>query len=197
MHESAWSATHMFQVLSRHPSDKTQTFAFEKFGFKMHIPGGSLIEPEKCDIAVGTSLSGSFEFPQSTMPISAVYYIASSIKFSKPVTLELQHCCILRDGSNEADNLTFVSAETANRNPPYKFRMLEGGIFSSRNSYAQISVCGFSLFDIVWGWVTSAKQSPPLEYFARVYCQQVGTSAWNVILTVTQKLLQYCQVRLI
>ena len=164
----------MFQVLSRHPSDKTQTFAFEKFGFKMHIPGGSLIEPEKCDIAVGTSLSGSFEFPQSTTPISAIYYIAPSIKLSKPVTLEFQHCCILHDDSNETDNFTFVSAETTNnRNPPYKFRMLEGEIFSSRNSYAQISVCSFSLFDILWVWDTSAKKSSPLSYFARVYCRQV------------------------
>lgn len=189
----------MFQVLSRHPSDKTQTFTFEKFGFKMHIPGGSLIEPEKCDIAVGASLSGNFEFPQSTTPINAIYYIAPSIKLSKPVTLELQHCYILHDGSNEADSLTFVSAETTNnRNPPYKFRMLEGG--SSRRGIHMlkiISVCSFSLFDILYGWDTNAKQSPPLAYFARVYCRQVEKAAWNIILTVTQKLLQYCQVRLI
>ena len=180
-----------------HGSEDIQTFQWESCGFRMHVPSGALAKSVQCDVTVATSMSGSFEQPQEATPVSAVYYIETSKEFSKPIMLELEHCCRL-DKFSEGP-LTFAVASTATRRPPYRFQSLQGGDFQPTSSYGCISVSRFSLFEIVryirnmlWGgWNT-----PDMEYYGYFCCKKCSRCKWAVVLVITKKLSAGLQVKM-
>ena len=173
-----------------HGSDDLQTFQWESCGFRMHVPSGALAKSVQCDVTVATSMSGSFEQPQEATPVSAVYYVETSKEFSKPIMLELEHCCHLDEGNEGA--LTFAVANTYIRRPPYRFQWLHGGDFQPMSSYGCISVSRFSLFEIllkkVRGWRT-------ILYYGYLFCKQRSRCKWTVVLVISKKLTPNLQVR--
>ena len=130
-------------------NQRAKNFEFEGYGFKLQVPEGSLpteISESKLDIQV--SLSGQFQMPPDSELVSAVYWVYSSHKFTKPLTVEIQHCVTSSTGTLSSE-LTFVYTKCNQKELPYTFKRQEGGVFSPHSSYGTLSLTSFSGLGIV------------------------------------------------
>ena len=129
-------------------TNQAQTFNWKGYGLKLHIPQGALPAGlEECRLLMKVGLSGQFVLPENTTLVSAVYWLDSEPrrKFSKHLTVEIQHCVRLTHSSK----LSFVHAKCSQTHIPYKFEAMEGGIFSGVNTYGCIQLTHFSLVGVV------------------------------------------------
>ena len=165
-------------------SSELQTIAWNRFGFKLHIPPDA-ISGHNLNISVGVSLSGNFKFPLNTTLVSAVYYINASSKLLQPVTIEMEHCLLLKS-VNDIHALSFYVAEVYPGLPHYTFQQVRGGIFSSTNSWGSIFVSSFSLFSI--SWISDIFSTAPIGYSAQIYQKKASGVMFNVRLVVTRHL---------
>ena len=127
---------------------EAQRFEFEGYGFKLHVPEGSLpAEVSEIRLNVRVSLSCQFQLPPNCELVSAVYWVSSSHKFVKPITVEIQHCATLSN-EKQCSQLAFVSTKCTQKELPYIFKEREGGVFSPHSSYGSLSLshfCGLSI----------------------------------------------------
>ena len=72
LHEVITVAEDLFTIAG----DGPQVFHWEKYGFKMSVPQGSLEANETCDVAFKAIAHGQFQFPENTQLVSGVYPIA-------------------------------------------------------------------------------------------------------------------------
>ena len=124
---------------------EAQNFEFEGYGFKLHVPEGSLpAEVSETLLNVRVSLSGQFQLPPNCELISAVYWVSSTCphKFTKPLVVEIQHCAAL-SSDEQCEQLTFVRTMCTQKELPYTFTE-EGGVFSHHSSYGTLSLSHFS-----------------------------------------------------
>ena len=129
-------------------TNQARTFNWKGYGLKLHIPKGSLPAGlEECRLLIKAGLSGQFTLPQNTSLVSAVYWIDSEPrrKFSKHLTVEIQHCVKLTHSSK----LSFVHAKCSQTHIPYKFEAMEGGMFSSDHTYGCMQLTHFSMVGVV------------------------------------------------
>jgi len=157
-----------------------------KYGFKLHIPENALPpNVEGSEVCVKASLSGQFQFPGDTDVISAIYWISTPHKFVHPVTIEIQHCIQLAS-PEESDDLALVVAKCSQKNLPYKFKILEGGVFSPHTSYSSIQLTHFS------GVGAIRRRKPHTRtnkrYCAKLYYMPSSMSDWNVHFVITLNL---------
>ena len=116
-----------------------QSFTWEGYGLKLHIPQGCLpAGVEQCTINIKASLAGQYEFPENTHLVSAVFWFHCEVKFTKKITLEINHCA----ESNDCLELTFVRAVHNQEQLPYAFSVL-GGDFTGHCSYGAIELKSF------------------------------------------------------
>ena len=116
-----------------------QNFTWEGYGLKLHIPQGCLpAGVEQCTINIKASLAGQYEFPENTHLISAVFWFHCEVKFTKKITLEINHCA----ESGDCTKLTFVRAVRSQGQLPYTFSPL-GGDFTGHSSYGAIELKTF------------------------------------------------------
>ena len=127
---------------------EAQSFEFKGYGFKLHVPEGSLpAEVSETQLNVRVSLSGQFQLPPNCELLSAVYWVSSPHTFMKPVTVEIQHCAAL-SSDKQCSQLTFVYTKCTQKELPYSFKEQEGGIFNPHYSYGILSLyhfCGLSI----------------------------------------------------
>ena len=131
-------------------------------GLNLHIHAGSLPEGiAQCTIYIKVSLAGEYEFSEGTSLVSAVYWVCCEPRctFTKPITVEIQHCSAKQDPSR----LKIVRAFCSQKQLPYKFKPLEGGRFDANTSYGAVEVNGFSGFGVT-------EESPASE---RLYYNQL------------------------
>ena len=124
---------------------EAQSFEFMGYGFKLHVPEGSLpAEVSETQLNVRVSLSGQFQLPTDCELISAVYWVSSTCpkKFTKPLVVEIQHCAAL-SSDEQCEQLTFVRTMCTQKELPYTFTE-EGGVFSHHSSYGTLSLSHFS-----------------------------------------------------
>ena len=108
-------------------SGVAQDFEKDKYGYKIHFPNNALPpEVDECQIHVESSLCGQLQFPKNTELISGVYWITMGQKFVELVIVEFQHCV----KPEHVQNLTFVITKRTVGDLPYKFSILDGGMFS-------------------------------------------------------------------
>ena len=118
-------------------------------GFKLHLPENALPpEVEECEVHVKASLSGQYKFPDGSDVISGIYWIYAPHEFAQPVTAEIQHCVQLAS-PEDSDDLSLVVAKCSQKNLPYEFKLLEGGVFSPHSSYGSIQLTHFSALGII------------------------------------------------
>ena len=130
-------------------SQESQNLQFEGYGFKLHVPEGSLpAEVSEAKLDVQVSLSGQFQMPPDCELISAVYWVYSPHKFTKPLTVEIQHCAVL-PSDQQCLQLTFVSTKCTQKELPYLFKTRDGGVFSHHSSYGSLSLTQFSGVGVV------------------------------------------------
>ena len=100
-------------------TQETQNLFFKGYGFKLHVPEDSLpAEMSETKLTVKVSLSGRFQMPPDYELLSAVYWVYCSNKFTKPLTLEIQHCAVL-SSDQQCSELSFVSTKCTQPELPY------------------------------------------------------------------------------
>ena len=126
---------------------KRQVFDWEQFGFKIQFQQGTLHQSDTCEVAVKALVGGMFQFPQDTQLVSATYAISFCNKLLQPVTLEIQHCVLLKS-KEQFKYLSFMIAPIDESAPPYKFQLIKGGKFNINNQYGMITRQKFCLVGI-------------------------------------------------
>ena len=122
-------------------TNEAQTYSWEDYGFRLHVPEGSLEAGlSETTVNVRVSLSGHFQLPTNSELVSAVYWVFSPHKFSQPLTVDIEHCA----APSQCSNLSFIRTKCTQKKLPYQFKELEGGVFSQNSTYGSISVNHFS-----------------------------------------------------
>ena len=162
--------------------DQGGSFEWKEYGLKFHIREGSL-PPDigECSINIKASLSGQFQLPEDSDLLSPVMWIKAPCEFTKPVTLEIQHCA-LREDEAALSSLSFVSAKCSQRDLPYKFRQVDGGVFTTHSSYGSIQLNRFS------GFAVTGKGGTPQAYCGHCYCTAEQMDDRRYYFVITQDL---------
>ena len=161
---------------------KEVSFEWRGYGLRLHIPEGSLPPGmEECRINVRASLSGQFQLPEDSALLSPVFWISAPCKFTQPVTLEIQHCA-LREDDEVLSSLNFVSANCSQKDLPYRFRQVEGGVFTTHSSYGSIQLSHFS------GNAVTGRKKTPRSYCAHLYHTMKQVYDWRYYFIITQDL---------
>ena len=148
------------------------SFEWKGYGLRLHVPEGSLpAGMRECSINIRASLSGQFQFPEDSDLLSPVFWLSVPCEFTKPVTLEVQHSA-LREDEAVLSNLSFVSAKCSQKELPYNFRGVDGGVFTTHSSYGSIQLSHFSGFGVTGGKRT------PRSYCAQLYYTMKQTYDW-------------------
>ena len=166
------------------------SFEWEGYGLKLHIPEGSRpVGMRECQINIKASLNGQFQLPKDTDLLSPVFWISAPCKFTKPVTLEIQHCALRHEAV--LSDLSFVSAKCSQKDLPYMFKQLDGGVFTKHSSYGTIQLKHFSGVG-----VTGTKETPQL-YCTHLYYTIKKIYDWRFCLAITQDLPVFNTVSLL
>ena len=161
-------------------SAQVTNFEWKGYGLRLHVPEGSLPSGvEKCTVNIRASLPGKFQLPEDTILLSPVFWISAPCKSTKPVTLEIQHCA-LREDEKVLAGLTFVSAKDSQKNPPYRFKPLDGGVFTMQSAYGTIQLRHFC------GIGVTGHESTPRSYYAHVYHAMERVNKWRYYLAIAQ-----------
>ena len=162
--------------------DQGGSFEWKEYGMRLHVPEGSL-PPDigECRVNIKASPSGQFQLPQDSDLLSPVMWIKAPREFTKPVTLEIQHCA-LREDEAVLSNLSFVSAKCSQRDLPYRFRQVNGGVFTLHSSYGSIQLNHFS------GYAVTGRGSTPQSYCAHLYRTMEQINDWRYYFVITQDL---------
>ena len=162
--------------------DQGGTFEWRGYGLRLHVSKDSLPSgTAECRINIRVSLSGQFQLPEGSDLLSPVFWIMAPCKFTKPVTLEIQHCA-LREDETALSHLSFVSANCSQKDLPYRFRQVAGGVFTTHSSYGSIQRTHFSGFGIVGRLLT------PRSYCAHLYHTMSQVYDWRFYFVITKDL---------
>ena len=147
---------------------------------RLHVPKDSIsVSMGECRINIQVSLCGQFQLPDDSDLLSPVFWILAPYKFMMPVTLEIQHCA-LRENETVLSDLSFVSAKCSQRDLPYRFRELDGGVFTTHSSYGSIDLNHFS------GIAVRGRTRTPRSYCAHLYHTMKQVYDWRFYLVITQ-----------
>ena len=148
-------------------SEVNQTIILKQFGFKVHFPPYTFLEP--ANITVGVFLSGNFVPPTNTSLISALYYIKTSSELLQPARVEIEHCVNADWDHYDVNNtLTFGKANAlSDSSHLHVFEKLSGGTFS-RNSWGVIELSSFSVIGVFGNETVTASSIDYLAYLLRV-----------------------------
>ena len=127
---------------------------------------------DQCTIYITVSLAGEYEIPENTSLVSAIYWLHCEPPciFTKPVTVEIDHCSFRKDPSR----LKIVGAVCSQEQLPYNFKLLGGRFNAHTNGVSGVvEINGFSGFGVV-------EEGPASErlYFSQLFyrshadCQQ-------------------------
>ena len=170
-------------------TSQAQTFCWEDYGLKLHVPPGALPPGMKeCELFIKVGISGQFTLPKNTSLVSAVYWLHSEprCEFSQPLTLEIQHCAT----SSQTSRLNF--AKCSHTDLPYNFDILEGGDFT-QDAYGRIQLHSFSLIVVLkrlFTWVFG----DDIKYHARVYYYWKGENQKEIHFVITKDLEAHAMV---
>lgn len=155
--------------------------SWEECGIKIIFPSCTLTA--YIEVTVNVLLTDSdFHLPEGSELASAVYDISADKPFSKPVTIQIQHCVPLNDASRTS--MSFATANTQ-KGPPYTFHKLEG-VFRCESSYGEVQCTHLSLFTIIKWWLGHAITfAASIHYFKDGYASFVVTKNLEVHINVS------------
>jgi hypothetical protein len=176
-------------------SSYAQQIEWPGYGLRLNFPKGCLpASMEQCTINIKASLAGQYEFPENSHLVSAIFWLRCEDvhKFTKPITVEIQHCAKLENITNL--KLSFVRTVCSQKQLPYTFKQLAGGNFTSHSSYGVIELNGFS------GVGVTQEGSDDKKYYSQLFylgqpnrCKIHFVVTWNVeaALTVSLYAMKY------
>ena len=152
------------------------------YGLRLHVPDDSLPPGmRECKINIRVSLSGQFQLPEGSSDLlSPVFWISAPCKFTKSVTLEIQHCALTEDEA-VLSNLSFVSANCSQKDLPYRFKQVGGGVFTKHSTYGSIQLKHFS------GVGVTGNKETPRSYCAHLY-YTMKRMHWRFYFVIVQDL---------
>ena len=159
------------------------SFQWKGYGLRLHVSKDSLPSGmRECKINIRVSLSGQFQLPEGSSDLlSPVFWISAPCKFTKPVTLEIQHCA-LTDHEAVLSNLSFVFTKCSQSDLPYILKPLEGGVFTKHSNYGSIQLNNFSGFSVF------GRKGTPRSYCAHLYRTMKPAYEWRFYFVITQDL---------
>ena len=161
-------------------TNQARSYCWEEYGFRLHVPEDSLKEGlSETTVNVRVSLSGHFQLPANSELVSAVYWVFSPHMFSQPLTVDVQHCA----APSQSSNLSFIRTKCTQKELPYQFKELQGGVFSHQ-SYGSISVNHFSGLAI--GRTKSEEVTD--DYCAQIYKLREDLYHCRFIFAITRNL---------
>ena len=126
---------------------KPQALLWNNFGFNLYFEQGTIHSSMICPVAVNALVGGTFRFPQDMQLVSSIYAISFAEELLQPVTLEIQHCVLLKS-EEQFKYLSFMIAHIDESAPPYEFHLVNGGKFKVNNLYGIIKRQKFCLVGI-------------------------------------------------
>ena len=128
------------------------------------------------------------QVPENTELLSSIYWITCSHKFEKAATVEIQHCATKPEQPQHTSNLTFIVAQCTQKDLPYHFKILNGGVFSHSSQYGSIELTHFSGIGVAFQSVMQWLGYQPKSYCARLYYRNSGIHGWDVYFVITWNL---------
>ena len=168
-------------------TNSQQSFTWEGFGLKLHIPKGCLpVGMQQCVVNLMASLSGQYEFPENTHLVSAVFWLRCEprCRFVVPISMEIQHCA----RPENISKLSFVKALCSQASLPYIFRRQQGGRFTGSSPYGVLELESFS------GVAVTQEGSEDREYIARLFYLSPTAYSYDIHLVVTWNTQAYLTV---
>ena len=161
---------------------KSAFFEWKGYGLKLHVPDGSLpVGIQEAWVDIRASLSGHFQLPEDDEDsdlLSPVFWISVPCKSIKPVTLEIHHCA-RRENEAVLSNLSIVSAKDSQGDLPYRFKQLDGGVFTKHSSYGSIQLSHFCGIGI------AGRKTTPRSYCVHLYHTVKQIYDWRYYLAIT------------
>ena len=184
-------------------SSMPQEFKWQGYDIRLRMPAGAVV-PDllPMNLQVTASLRGQYEFPDGCEQVSGVYCISFPLELAKSATLDIQHCVEITH-KYQCSSLSFASC--SQRNPPYKFELVGGGIFNTHYTYGSVKTTHFShwvvlLIRRVLGWeqggvepekqpISATHVQPTTIYNAQLfYLQNPGVYSWMLHLVIIPNL---------
>ena len=172
-------------------SSHDQQITWPGFGLRLFFLEGCLpAGMEQCTINIKTSIAGQYEFPENFHLVSAIFWFQCEAvqKFIRPITVEIQHCA--KSEGDECIKLHFVRAVCCQKQLPYTFKQLPGGVFTNHSSYGVTELNRFS------GVGITQEGSGDREYCSQIFylgqpnsCQIHFVVTWNVDAHLTVSLV--------
>ena len=125
--------------------EKPQLINWEKYGLRIGVQEDTLSPSDTVEVAVVALVGGQFQFPPSTVLVSAVYAVSLSKPLFKRLILEIQHCVDLTGLPAFSRYLKFAIAPVSTPSLPYQFSIVEGGEFKPNSWYGSIQRKEFCL----------------------------------------------------
>jgi len=151
------------------------------YGLRLFVSEGSLpAGMEECRVNIKATLTRPFQLPEDSELLSPVFWIAAPCNSMKPVTLDIQHCASRHDASSS--DLKLVSAKCTQKDHPYIFKQLDGGVFSRNSSYGSIQLrhfCGIGI---------AGRKRTQRSYCGQILTIKKKVSHWRVFFIITLKL---------
>ena len=112
-------------------------------GFVLHVPKGA-VSSYDCAVEVKSRVvsqpTSEFIFLERSRLVSCVYHITAPRKLSKPVSLQFQHCAIVKGDSK---HLLVVAIADSTTGPPYRFKPCTGKNVRAFDKYIEIELAHF------------------------------------------------------
>ena len=154
-------------------TNSEQSFHWTGYGFKLHIPQGSLpAGVDQCLLHISASTAGQYQFPYNMELVSAVYWVRCDPRhpFRHKLTVAMQHCAVV-EGST---NLTFVRATSHKMDLSYySFEKIEDcGSFTNHSSYGSLLLDHFCGLGVVGESPMEKKYCSNVYYLGRELCNR-------------------------
>ena len=133
----------VFEVLA----DKLpQKLVWHGYGFYVEVPDGALPPGVTASVVVRAIMRGQFILPKNSELVSAIYWISCSEVFLKHVSVNVQHCAVIKS-EDESTKFKFIIAKCSQA-LPYKF-LERDGVFNADTQYATIQLKQFSFISTI------------------------------------------------
>ena len=162
-----------------------QDFHWKGYGLKLRIPEKALpADVKECTLLIRVGVSGQFALPKNTSLASGVYWLNTDpqCQFTKPLTLEIQHCA----KSSQTSRLSFASC--SQNSLPHTFEIMKEGKFP-KGEYGHIQLHSSSLLTLLRmeSWFPQVLKfgDHNMKYCARQYylCEEMNRRVIHFFVT--------------
>ena len=165
----------------------------KEHGIHMHFPQQDMEREVNVTVMSLKISSDECSLPNNAELVSGVYRICVSETLPSPVTIEMQHCVQLSNG-DAASTMSFVLSDSE-QDPPYQFKVLEGGQFTPNTRYGRIEISHFSNIAIVRFFRRLLRHTPSdLVYCTNVFRRLSVPGKYEVHIVVTKDLADHITV---